>query len=294
MAPSQAEAALAKLTALQSSHPLTIVQLSEPISSTRQSLPAGSGPDESSQRTSDVSATAATGPTPSSLEADLSHYRELFAKLRFSYVEQVTKEKFIRAIVGDPPLIVTPPENVELERENAAAKARLKELKTEVAAMVAELEARGRDLARRYEGVRLATVTLGELPAQVAELEAGIAALRAEREHKGDRGSAEARMALPLERTRTLVDEARERRAELDRRLEQLEAQVPRKRKEADRLAGEVQTLEARRNNVTTAAAEARRRREAALGGAEDDLEQRGRWWRAEEMALRQMLEGEG
>src|SRR4051812_1324386 len=109
MAPSQAEAALAKLTALQGSHPISIIQLGEPISSARHTPPSANATDdptmtgavgsaEPSGRTSDASAIAATGPTPSSLEADLAHYRELFAKLRFSYVEQVTKEKFIRAI----------------------------------------------------------------------------------------------------------------------------------------------------------------------------------------------------
>ncbi len=45
----------------------------------------------------------------------LTIVQELFSKLRFSYLEQVTKEKFIRAIVGDPPLVVEHQENVELE-----------------------------------------------------------------------------------------------------------------------------------------------------------------------------------
>lgn len=75
--------------------------------------------------------------------------QELFSKLRFSYLEQVTKEKFLRAIVGDPPLIVEQQENIELEAQLATAKAELKAQKEEVASMTAELEARGRDLSRR-------------------------------------------------------------------------------------------------------------------------------------------------
>ncbi|KAK1761679.1 hypothetical protein QBC33DRAFT_605009 [Phialemonium atrogriseum] len=63
--------------------------------------------------------TGGGAPTPVSLEADLAHYRELFAKLRFSYVEQMTKEKFIRAVVGDPPMIVAPHENAALEASDA-------------------------------------------------------------------------------------------------------------------------------------------------------------------------------
>lgn len=75
--------------------------------------------------------------------------QELFSKLRFSYLEQVTKEKFLRSIVGDPPLIVEPAENSELETQLADIKAVLKEQKSAVAKLVVELETRGRDLALR-------------------------------------------------------------------------------------------------------------------------------------------------
>jgi hypothetical protein len=78
--------------------------------------------------------------------------QELFSKLRFSYLEQVTKEKFLRAIVGDPPQIVEHQDNVELEAKLVDVKAELKAQKTEVSGMVEELEARGRDLSRRPYG----------------------------------------------------------------------------------------------------------------------------------------------
>jgi len=95
MANSKAEKVLRALEDLQSKHEISIIKISEPISS---ALPQDG--DNSNARTSDVSNSSLDTPTPASLEADLAHYKELFAKLRFSYVEQVTKEKFIRAIVG--------------------------------------------------------------------------------------------------------------------------------------------------------------------------------------------------
>jgi DNA repair exonuclease SbcCD ATPase subunit len=280
--PSTPEDVLASLRSLSESHELSILKLSEPISTTP------SDHHNNTQRTSDVSSASLDSPTPASLEADLTHYRELFAKLRFSYVEQVTKEKFIRAIVGDPPLIVAPHENAELELQNSAAKAELKALKTEVADMVAELERRGAALARRYEGVQLETARLGELPAQIAGLEAAVAALR--RQHEG-RMSANPELNLPLARTVELVEAKKRRAAELDRQLEQLQSQVPRKKKELERLQAELNPLESKRQTSTAAAREAKRRKEAALGGVEDDLEERGRWFRAAEAGLRQMLE---
>lgn len=120
------------------SQTLSIIRLSEPISAFKAST-----------RTSDVSNSAFENPSPASLEADLSHYKELFSKLRFSYLEQVTKEKFLRSIVGDPPLVVEHTENIELEAQLAEVKSVLKAQKENVANMVRELEIRGRDLARR-------------------------------------------------------------------------------------------------------------------------------------------------
>lgn len=75
--------------------------------------------------------------------------QELFSKLRFSYLEQVTKEKFLRAIVGDPPLVVGHNENVEMETQLAEVKAELKSRKEDARLMIAEMEKMGRDLASR-------------------------------------------------------------------------------------------------------------------------------------------------
>ncbi|KAK3943958.1 putative 60s ribosomal protein l37 protein [Diplogelasinospora grovesii] len=306
MSPGSADAASATkvlhaLEALQSRE-IAIIKISEPISSAlaqdntniadhRNAVEGNSGNDNNNGngiRTSDVSNSSLDAPTPASLEADLAHYKELFAKLRFSYVEQVTKEKFIRAIVGDPPLIVSPQDNAELEASNAEAKAALKALKTEVSRMVADLEIRGRALAARYQRVQLETATLRDLPDKIAGLEDHITELRtAQRLEPGARPE----LNMPLAKTAALVEERKARVHELDRQLEQLSALAPRKRKETERLQAELTPLETRRQNSTAAAREAHRRKEAALGGVEDDLEAKGRWYRAQEAVLKQMLD---
>lgn len=272
------ERVLQKVQDLESKHEISIIKLSEPISR--------SFSEDARQRTSDASNASLDAPTPASLDADLQHYKELFAKLRFSYVEQVTKEKFIRAIVGDPPQIVTHQENADLEKENQTAKARLKALKTEVADMVVELEERGRQLSQRYENVQLQTAKLHELPEKITELEERVEELRAAQEP-----GQSPYMNLPMAKTLELLEEKQRKQQELDRELEQLRAKVPRKVKEMERLQAEMQPLEAKRQNSTSAAKEAKRRKEAALGGVEDDLEERGRWLRANETALKSMLE---
>ena len=278
---------LRDLRTSSANHDLTILKLSEPISSALQSSSA----DASGVRTSDISTNSALAssqsqqPTPSSLEADLAHYQELFAKLRFSYVEQVTKEKFIRAIVGDPPLIVTPQDNADLEASNTEAKAALKALKTSVASLVDNLASRGRDLAARHERVRTETALLSELPARVEAAEKAVGQLRRDQQDQNQGGE----LSLPLAKTLALVEKRASELRDLDRQLEQLASKVPRKRKEGERLQAELAMLEPRRAHSAAAAREAKRRKEDAA--EDDDLETRGRWERASEMVLRQVLE---
>jgi hypothetical protein len=280
MADSDATEALQTLRRLQAEQEISIIRLSETITDPAE-------PQGSRQRASDASNSFLDGTTPASLEADLAHYAELFAKLRFSYVEQVTKEKFIRAIVGDPPLIVTMQENLDLEKENAEAKAQLKSLKLDVASMVAELERRGRELSRKYEAVQLGTAKLQDLPAKTRELEARVERLRAAQKFPGTNPN----LSLPLAKTLDLVERRRGEQQQLARELEALQAKAPRKRKEAERLRAELGSLEAKLQTSSAAAREAQRRKEASLGGVADDLEQRARWWRASEDVLRQALD---
>jgi len=219
----------------------------------------------------------------------LTHSQELFSKLRFSYLEQVTKEKFIRAIVGDPPLVVEHQENVELEESLAVAKAALKAQKTEVAELVAELEARGRELCRKYENIQMQTTQLQELPEKIGALQTSVEELKA-----AQQPGSNPTLNLPLEKTLALVEERERERAELNRQLEQLQVMVPRKTRELERLNAELQPLEVKRLGSTASAREAKRRKEEALGGVGDDLEERGRWWRGVESGLKGMLGVEG
>lgn len=279
MAATDATQALEALKRLQANQEISIIRLSETITDPAE--------QNSRPRASDASNSLLDGPTPAGLEADLAHYTELFAKLRFSYVEQVTKEKFIRAIVGDPPLIVTMQENLDLEKDNAEAKAGLKALKQEVAAMVTELESRGRELSRRYEAVQLDTAKLQDLPAKTQELEARVEQLRATQDLSG----ANPGLKLPLAKTLGLVERRRAEQQQLARELEALQAKVPRKQKEAERLQAELGPLQAKLQSSTAAAREAQRRKDAAFGGVADDLEQRARWWRASEDVLKRVLD---
>ncbi|KAL4912385.1 hypothetical protein BDW62DRAFT_194769 [Aspergillus aurantiobrunneus] len=260
---------------------LSIVRISEPIFSPDED----SADPSPSKRNSDVS--ALDSPSPASLEADLTHYKELFSKLRFSYVEQVTKEKFLRAIVGDPPLVVGHNENVELESQLAEVKAELKTRKEEVRLMIEEMEKLARDLATRYKNVQLQMTQLSTLPESIESLESTIAALRAKQVANSDTSS----QNLPLPATLSLLAEREAELAALNRQLAAAQNTLPRKTREAETMERELSILERRKSEAIMQAREAQRKK---LEGESDSLEEAGRWYRSAEAALKKLVGVEG
>ena len=116
-------ATLATLREQQAAQPLSILALAEPITTSQSQPQAQNTPRNHGSRPSDSVATSEADSclhlTPANLAADLSHYKDLFSKLRFSYLEQVTKEKYLRSIVGDPPLLASHEDNLLLEEKLA-------------------------------------------------------------------------------------------------------------------------------------------------------------------------------
>ncbi|KAJ9294831.1 hypothetical protein DTO271G3_6393 [Paecilomyces variotii] len=291
MAPISPSKALSKLQQLRKEQgdpkkQLAILRISESILAT-DDLPK---PTRSpSKRRSDASIDALDTPTPASLEADLTHYKELFSKLRFSYIEQVTKEKFLRAIVGDPPLVVGHNENVELEAQLAEVKAELKQRKEEVRVMVEEMEKMGRDLASRYKNIQLQTTQLSTLPESIQNLESTIATLRAKQITTTDDASSS--QNLPLPATLALLSEREAELAALNRQLASLQNTLPRKTREAEAMERELGVLERKKGEAVAQAKEAQRRKRE---GESDGLEEMGRWYRGTEESLKQLLGVEG
>ncbi|KAI4220016.1 MAG: hypothetical protein L6R36_007921 [Xanthoria steineri] len=264
------------------SHPLSIIRLSESISS---NPPPHRTSDISTANNNEDPSTTTPQPTPTSLTADLSHYRDLFSKLRFSYLEQVTKEKFLRAIVGDPPLIVDAAENVALETQLADIKAVLKLQKTDVAALVEELGVKGRELVGRYEALWVQGEVLGRLPREMAALRETVEGLRAGNEVLvGELGG-----DVGVEGVREAVRGLEGEREEVERRVIRLRREIPGRGREVERLEGEIKGLERERERAVEGAREAVRRRERG-GVVGDELEMRGRWLSGCEEGLRGLL----
>ena len=210
----------------------------------------------------------------------------MFGKLRFSYVEQVTKEKFLRSITDSPPRLVEAVDNDAKEKEILALKTALKDHKADVAHILQQLEAKGRDLSLRYEGVSLRTQHLALLPVEIEGLEASIEKLTKEQLTP----SANPELALPLPDTVRLLEQREAELAAMDAQLSQLQSTLPSRTRELDKLERELKPLEIQNNCTAAAAKEARRRKEDG-GGVGNELEERGRWLKASGQLLNNTLE---
>ncbi|KIW00980.1 uncharacterized protein PV09_07502 [Verruconis gallopava] len=239
------------------------------------------------KRSSDVSADSSNNGfmTPSSLTVDLVHYKELFSKLRFSYLEQVTKEKFLRAITSDIPLFVEPQENSRLEQQLAEEKIALKKQKEEVERLVTELETQGKELARRYEAVQLQKTRLSELPTKISELESQISALQSSHPSPVKNSNPELNLSLP--QTLSLLSDRKSEASDLEAQIKALQAQIPQKRRELENAEDELHPLMGQKKTVVGLAKQVRQRREE---GGIDETEEQGRWYRASEAVLVEML----
>ncbi|OAL56688.1 hypothetical protein IQ07DRAFT_497719 [Pyrenochaeta sp. DS3sAY3a] len=277
-APPTPASALEQIQQSQTLKLLTIAETLAPKDLPQSAKKRSSAASEDSEQNGDTH--------PAALEADLLHYKELFSKLRFSYVEQVTKEKFLRSITENPPRLVENPENDEKEKEILALKASLKERKLEIAEVLKQLEDKGRELALRYEGVQLRTQQLESLPDEIEGLEATIEQLK----HEQTPVSNNPELALPLPETLRVLNEREAELAALNAQIASLQAAMPNRDRELEKLERELKPLETQKQGTVAAAKEARRRKEEG-GGIGDELEERGRWLRASEKALKEMLE---
>lgn len=229
---------------------------------------------------------------PRILNADLEHYRDLFSKLRFSYLEQVSKEKYLRAIVGEPPLIATIEDNAALEEKLVELKSELQTKKRASEAIVLELEGLAKDIAARYDRINTEMQLLEELPGEIQVLENEVDSLKRrladyDNEVGDEVVDTNPRMNLSLEETQRILHEQQQWNEALQEQISQLESKMTATSRECEQAERELEETEARRNEITRSIRdmEGRTRKEGR-----NTMEARGRWLRSEKDVLREVL----
>ena len=154
--------------------------------------------------------------------------------------------------------------------------------------MVKDLDARGRDLSRRYETISLQATLLSSLPPQIEDLTQALARLRKQNQ-SADTSETNPALAMPLPATLELLDERQASLDELNAQLKALQQALPRQTRMLESEERGLQKLELDRERVVGLAREAVERKQE--GGGADELEKKGRWLRSVESGLREMLE---
>lgn len=204
-------------------------------------------------------------------------------------MEQVTKEKFLRTVVGDPPLYVSQSENTALEAQLLGAKKQLKARKIEVAEMAAELGELSRRLAQRWQGVQARSKQAQALPAKIDALMMEIEQLRVMQAAWEGEGEG---MSLPLGPTLERVEEKETEMEALDSEIEEMKEENELKQRQLQGLADELEPLQRQKATATNAAKEARRQKvDGGAGVSVDALEEKGRWLRSVEATMKALFE---
>ncbi|KAF2861429.1 hypothetical protein K470DRAFT_214807 [Piedraia hortae CBS 480.64] len=256
---------------------LSILPLAQPF--------AGNGvTGVNGRRVSDMSDVSTA--SPAQLETLLKHYRELFAKLRFLYVDHVTKERFLLAISESPPAYVSVAENAKLESvlfDKDGLKADLKTRKEEVAAMMSELKEQGRSLAQRYEQLQHDMIQMEGIPHDIEALRQTIATLDTI-ENEPD-----PLLRLPLQPTEDLVVEREKHLTTLDEEIEAFQSSITSEYRRLEQLQEELDPLDkSRQQAIQELEGEQQQTKSSKYIGHQ--LGGRGRWLKGENAVLEEIL----
>lgn len=215
------------------------------------------------------------------LEAELQSYKEYFSKLRFQYLEQVTKERFLNAITAEVPDLVEPEEIEVLQIKVAKQKAQLKECKSQVDGIHTQLTRLGKQICEEYERIKSSSTKLSTLPASISELEAEVAELLSLQPNDPDPD-----LNLPLRETLSKLQSADSEILQLQRQIDAANRSINSKQRKLDGLEKELKPLEANKEAVSANAEENLRRREEERMRGLANRENVGKWYKREEEVL--------
>ncbi|KAF3912729.1 hypothetical protein ABW21_db0209440 [Orbilia brochopaga] len=220
------------------------------------------------------------------LEAELTSYKEYFSKLRFQYLEQVTKERFLNAITADVPELVEAEEIEALEVRVAAQKSELRKCKDEVNAINAEISRLGRKVCDEYAALKTTIPTITSLPATIASLESDVAALLHFSPNQAVDADADADLNLPLRDTLHRLQATDSEIIQLQRQIDAANRTIASRTRRIEVLDRELKPLEANAEAVSATAEESRLRREEERQRGLANRENVGRWYRTVEGVL--------
>lgn len=116
---------------------------------------------------------------PHLYQSELLQAVDYFGKLKFKYVEQQTKENFLKKILATQPPLITPEDNIALEESNRNDKAQLKSDKVNTDNKTKELEELVNVVCDEHEKYTAESDDANALIGEIQEMQLELAKLRA-------------------------------------------------------------------------------------------------------------------
>ncbi|KAH8106541.1 hypothetical protein DFH11DRAFT_1236219 [Phellopilus nigrolimitatus] len=115
---------------------------------------------------------------PSHIANEVDAQISFLRKLKFNYLEQNAKDKYIKTIVDDDSEIITVDDNEALRRSNELKKARLKDAKDRLSVRNKEVEELAFDVESKYRSAQSLTEEFGSLTSQILDARLALSRLR--------------------------------------------------------------------------------------------------------------------
>ncbi|KAF5095228.1 hypothetical protein D0Z00_003229 [Geotrichum galactomycetum] len=239
--------------------------------------------------TTELDPTTMADADPTQIDGAITHQHEQFKNLKLAYLEQETKEKFVRAVVWDPPLVVEASDMTEVETSNRAKKQQLRALKTACAEMEEETVVRARDVVAEHASLQHDAAEVMDLIMELRAMEREVAELETKRQQKqrelesdiDDGTLTDLELTLPYEEMRQLVETYTQQARELETMTRvPLAAKAEAKARELQSLTRGVTDLRQQRARAETAAQESAAARERELARGLGEKEAVAQWHR--------------
>ncbi|KAF9974659.1 hypothetical protein BGZ73_001882 [Actinomortierella ambigua] len=115
----------------------------------------------------------------SRLEDEVEYFKELFDKLKFNYLEQDSKEKFLNGILKEPPLEIKQEDNEELEAKNLETKEMLEDKVQQMEETRQEISDLADSVCRDHATLEKDIIEMTKMLWEMKDMEAELAALKA-------------------------------------------------------------------------------------------------------------------
>ncbi|KTW26357.1 hypothetical protein T552_02840 [Pneumocystis carinii B80] len=183
------------------------------------------------------------------VESDLKYFKELFSKLKFSYIEQETKERYLRAILDDPILVVENKDNLELEKKNMELKSLLKNTKESLNETCQNLEQTISKVCNEYEIMIQQALEASDMLKEIEKMEAEIEELKDNEQN--------AEQNLPLKDSLSLLTSQTAKSIKLKKDIKNYQAIYENKKKQLEEVVEETKKSEKEKQSCEAFAKEA-------------------------------------